>query len=296
MPIPGRHNYADNPGFRLWDYGTTFDLAALPANGYVANRWKVVNTGYTGTVSKGTTPTTTSIPKWLRGVDCIDINITGVGSKLALRQVIEDAQTYARSTAFVSVVVMGPTGALFYVGAHGLYNRQAIHTPDVPINFDVPIGLPDLPTPTMDFEPFESPDLVGLYKVAYVQLRMGVENASNPDGYELPTLAESRRRCARYTAPLLGSFEVVATDTTRVVGVRTFREPMRVAPTLVQPAASASLVTLGGAVVLNAAPTISVLNASVNGARIVIEGYTGLTVDARYMVTAASLGTLHADY
>lgn len=295
MPVQRRRNVLDNPGFRFSTLGASASLASLPAHGYVCDRWKVANTGYTGTVSRGTTPTDTAIPKWLRGVSALTLAITGVGTELVVRQTIEEAQPYARSKAVVSLIAFGPDGGSLEVGIGGRYQRVKTLGLVIPTVVDCPLDVPDAALTTLDVE-VRNPSGTGTYYLAFMQATIG-ENTGRAGSYELPTSWVDRASCDRYVRPIGRGLVCEAESATRLVGLLPLSPAMRTTPTLQSPAGSVSAAAAGNNATVSAATaTLTLTTQGADGARVIIDGFSGLTVGGRYVVTTTQIGVLLADY
>lgn len=296
MPTSDRQNALDNAGFRIFDFGTTADLAALPTHGYLATRWKMLSTGYAGTATKGTTPTTTTIPKWLRGRDALTLNVTTLGSTLRVRQTLEDGQSYGRSMVVLSLAVFGPDGATFLAGVDGKYTPVRTKGATTAVIVDIPITLGDIATLTMPVDVFLNPSMVGTYQIAWAQLRLGALDGG-AGGYVLPSIQDDLLRCTRYARPIGASLVARATSATRLIAPLWLPNPMVKLPTFRNPAASVSAVTASsGAAVTAATATMTFASGTASGGRVVIDGFTGLTIGDTYLVSTTQLGVLDADY
>lgn len=298
MPTMRRYNVLDNPAFRLWDYGTAaINLASLPSHGYFATRWKIANTGWTGNVSKGITSSDQAVPKWLRDAPCVQFAITSAsGTSLVMRQTIEDAQSYARSFAVLTVYGFGPDGGSFAAGIEGQVKRVTTRGPDTLVRLDVPILLGDLAATIATVDVFRDPSGSGTYKVAFAQLTLG-GSTGKADRLELPLISDDRRSCSRYAQPVGAGKPARAVSATRLVVALEVDPPMRASGSLVSPASSVTAVAMSnGATVTAAAATITYVSAGIGGGRFIIDGFTGLTTGDSYMITTAVAGVLHADY
>lgn len=297
MPIMQKRNALDNPAFRFWDYtSVAVNLDSLPANGYLANRWKLSHTGWSGNVSKGTTPSVASIPKWLRGRDSFAFSLTGAGTALSMKQTVEDAQTYARSFAVLTVYAFGPDGGSFEIGVAGQFKRVGTKGPDVVVRHDFPVMLQDLALTTMEVEAFRNPSGTGTYRVVFAHLTMGeISGKSGPLLY--PQVDADRKRCDRYAQSVGQGITARATSATRMVAGVHLSESMRAGASLLGAATSVNTARLAdNASATTASASLTYASGGARGGRLVMDGFTGLTVGESYQITTPSVGVLHADY
>lgn len=300
MPTIDRINALDNNRFTLWDYGVAaVSAGAPPSHGYIANRWKMIIAGtVAATVSQGTTSAESSIPKWYRAASCMQIAVTSTisgANSMIIRQTIENGQLFGRSDAVLSMVVFGTAGRSFYAGINGNYVKVTTLGNDVPVIVNYPVTLPDLPLATVDVDIFVGAS-AGTFYIPFAQAAFS-RGGKPIEVFEFHQPSETRRRTNRYARRIRQGMLFKAVSATRVVGIDLHPEEMRTAPTLVNPASTVRLTKfVDGAIVDNNAPTISVNNASAQACRIIIDGFTGLTVGEEFMLSSNNIGILHADY
>lgn len=301
MPTIDRINALDNERFRLWDYGTaTYASATPPAHGYICNRFKGVIDGAPGvTVSQGSTSSSTDIPKWLRAVPCLQVavpaTVNAKTDRFRIRQVIEDGQAFGRSNVVIIVYVMGTAGRHFYVGVAGQYQRFTALGNDVVLRVEAKFTIPDQALTTLDVDIFEAAS-AGTFYIPFAQATVG-RNDGRADVIEMHMTVDNMVRCSRYARPIPQGTPFKAVSATRVIGAVQHPVQMRAQPTLQNPPAAVNLTKLSDASTVTAsAATVSVTNASSRSARVIIDGFTGLTVGDEFILSTQTLGVLHADF
>lgn len=292
MSTTQNRNALMNPAFRLWDYGTTADLAALPAVPYLANRWKLARTTAAGTVAKGTTPSGSTTDKWVRGVDCLSVAITTAGT-MSVTQTIENGVRLARGLHTLSVVAFGPAGGSFTVecaGVRGVLNTTGGDNPNV-LHLDVFSG--DIVGPDMPVTIFKDPTLAGTYQVVFAQMLMGVEKPTRGP-FHLPTIPEERARCARYCVPVTAG-ELIHGGSSS--GMMAPRFDMRIAPSFIQQTTTLDAIQIrAGTAGQITSANASISNASTTGVRLSVQGTTTNFTATEMMLTTPQFGVFHADY
>lgn len=292
MTTTTARNALMNPAFRLWDYGESLDLAALPAVPYAATRWKVAGGTAAGTIAKGTTPTGSTTDKWVRGVDALTATITTAGT-CSVTQTIENGVRIARGLHTLSVVAFGPAGGSFTVeaaGVRGVLKTTGGVNPDV-LHLDVFTG--DIVGPDLPVTIFKDPGLAGTYQVVFVQLLTGIEKPARGP-FHIPTITEERARCARYCVPVT-SGELVHGNASSAFLAPRF--DMRVAPSFIAHTTVFDAIQIrSGAAGQITSANISTSNVSTTGARVSVQGTaTGFTA-TEMMMTTPRLGVFHADF
>lgn len=292
MTTTHNRNALMNGAFQLWDYADSVDLAALPSVPYAATRWKIGGGTATGTVAKGTTPTGSTTDKWVRGVTCMNVNVTAPGT-MNVTQTVENGVRYARGLHMLSVVAFGPAGGSFTVecaGVRGVLNTKGGVNPDV-LHLEVYTG--DITTTDMPVTVFKDPGAAGLYQIALVQLVMGL-NAPERGPLVVPSVREERLRVSRYCYPIT-SGELVHGGSTS--GMMAPRFDMRVAPSFIQHVTTMDAIQIrSGAAGQITSANASISNVSTTGARLAVQGTTTGFTATEMMLTTPRLGVFHADY
>lgn len=294
------HNILLNPAFMLWDYGTAAEIAGLPSHGYLANRWKITRLGAaTGTITRGATPNTTGVSKWMRNTATLRATVDTVSPEGSVRvaQTIEEAVRWHRGLAVATIIAAGPEGATFDVALGSevigtvVTRGSGVYTM---ASFAAVMGDTTAASGITDFTVFTNPSTTGVYDVAFVQLRLGAA-IPGPDQLEVRTVAQERQLCARY-ARRVGAGLSGPSTASRIAFPVSHPVEMMKGPTWIPAGGQVATVNVDtGATASMDNPSWSSTYASTSGARLITTGWSGLSVGT-LMVTTPVIGLLHADY
>lgn len=298
MPRHAQFNALYNSRFRFWDYGTALNLESLPSIPYAATRWKVTATGgIRGTITKGSGPSGIEIPKWLRGQNTLQVNLSGIpaGANVTVQQHIEDADQYGQTFAVLSTVHSGSAGAVIYVGVGGQLKPVTMQGVGVPVVTTHAFLMGDFATPSLPVTVFSNPKTGGTYHVHYAQLALGLDRPTH-SGFTIRPEQEDRLACNRYAYPITAGVSGPAT-TTRLVLPLHFREAMRVMPTLTGITSSMTIVDIAtGTGTVVPSPDLLAANLTPTGGRLIVTGLSGLPAASTQIVTSPVVGLMHADF
>jgi hypothetical protein len=287
-------NAVMNPDFSFWDYGT----GPFTGSGATASRWKMTKTGNpTVSVQKGITPSDSSIPKWLRGVPCMDIAITtlSAGDDVQVRQIVENGEKLGNQLFALSGVAFGPDGASFYVGFSNFYKKVITKGDNVPVRFCFTEAISD-PATTLSVDAFMSPSTTGTFKLAFIQLEALKQDAL-PSPFQLRNQAIERQLLNRYVYPVGVGISLRSSTVSAFGGIR-FPVPMRIIPTF------KPLITTGVKIqdVISGVESASgnvgyAASVTENGGRLSLtNGWSGLTNGSVHMLNTENIGVFDADY
>lgn len=285
-----------NPGFDFWDYGA----GPFTVSGYTASRWKLNRTGSpTVSIQKGSTPSDTSIAKWIRGTNCLDINVSAInpGDNVQVRQIVSNGTRLGNQTFSLSGIAFGPDGASFYVGFNNFFKKVTTKGANVPVKFEFIESIDD-PATQLSVDCFDSPSQTGLFKIAFIQLE-ALRIEARPSSFELRNAGLERGLLNRYVFPVRAGQTFVSSTTSAFAAVE-FPVEMRVTPTyraLKSADIAISSVTTGTSNPSTAPITNTASGISTTGARVALQnGWTGLANGSLNRLETDYIGLFEADY
>lgn len=299
--ITGFVNALINPGFRFWDYGE----GPFTVSGYTASRWKMALTGApTVSVARGTTSSSSNLPKWLRGRDHLAITVSAfnpAADTITITQRQEYGDMFGEQNTILSGIAFGPAGEHFYVSVEGhdfKVETQGVDGDgiDIPTHFAFPCVITDPATAYVSVECFSRPSATGDYKLAFVQLEYS-EYASDPSPFEIRNYAVERQLLNRYVFPVPVGQPGIASTTSNFAMAIPFPVEMRTTPTFSLLKTNVNAILLSTAAAVNTAAAGSATAIHAEGARLVITGFGGLlTAGSVYYLGTEGVGIFTADY
>jgi hypothetical protein len=285
-----------NPDFSFWDFGTS----SVTTNGYTASRWKLLLTGSPSvSVGKGAASSDGAVPKWIRGTDCVNINVSSIssGEDIKLRQIVENGTRMGEQVFALTGVAFGPSNGHFYVGFNSYYQKVATKGPNEPAYFSMIEAINNPPT-ELSVDAFSSPSTTGLYKIAFIQLE-ALKPGQSPSPFELRNPAFERTLLNRYVYPI-SSGQLFFSGTSSVYAGIQFPTEMRAAPVYRPRLTSGILIKniVSSAENTSGVSTIqTATNINEKGARLLISnGFSGLTNGDAHLLLTNNIGVFDADY
>lgn len=292
-------NALHNPGFDFWDYGN----GPFTAAGYTASRWKMALTGTpTVSVAPVANSSSISIPKWIRGRNMLQINLSSYNpstQNVSIFQNIERGERLSYSTAIFSGIAYGPAGQHFYVSINGKYQRVDTKGDDggVPIgtHFTFTESVYVQATEYITVEVFSRPSATGVYSIAFAQVEFH-DADTYPSAFELRNPSIERTLLNRYVYPVTRGHFGFGDGATSFLSSINFPVPMRTTPTFTALLTASCVINnlSSGATVSAATPTYTIGTANTTGCRMKIDGFTATTA-IPYMLNS-SIGVMTADY
>lgn len=300
-------NIYDNHCFRLWDYGVgPHTNYGSTKDDYFANRHRMEGAGAEGvmTLAPGTTPSDTSIRKWIRGVECLDITVSpSFDPDVDARQLRTRTEGFVREApadiAF-RILVFGDEDAEFWCGIEDESIKVTCKGPNelVSVKEHFPVGnlghdwllttYFERPTPGASFK------IVGIWGEVIWDTR-----PETPWCFRRRDL--DRLRCQRFALPLTGLRAETNGAGGQIVVTDALRQPMRTIPSIRDLGGAGEFVQATTGQVYTAADPALSLDTDVTTDSFVRFSATGFTSpSAPASATRGAIRTmpavLHADY